>query len=163
MNTNQQVLKSVPVVVEEIYKASLEKVWNAITDENQMREWFFPEMKSFKPVVGFETQFYVMANRVNYLHRWKVLEVVPFKKLSFEWKYPDYSGDSYVVFEISGDNKTTEMKFSHFGIETFPHNNPDFSRESCTGGWNYFIGKSLKEYLEKEEDANADYAPDFQI
>jgi hypothetical protein len=33
--------------------------------------------------------------------------------------------------------------------ETFPDDIPEFRRDSCIGGWEYLIQKSLKEYLEK--------------
>ena len=135
---------SKPVIVEETYNAPIEKVWNAITDSSEMKQWFFPEMEDFKPEVGFETQFNVHANGNDYLHIWKVTEVIPFKKIVYNWTYKDYAGDSYVTWELSTENNKTKLRLSHTGIETFPKDNPDFTRESCTGGWTYFYAKDLK-------------------
>ena len=143
--------KSEPVIVEQTYNASIDKVWNAITDRDQMREWFFDTIDSFKPEVGFETQFNVRANDKDYLHLWKVTDVVAGKKITFNWKYPDYPGDSYVTVELSSKNNLTILKLTHEGIESFPRDNPDFSRESCSKGWDFLIRKSLKEFLDKNK------------
>jgi len=141
---------SKPVIVEETYNAPIEKVWNAITDSSEMKQWYFEEMEVFKPEVGFETQFNVHANGNDYLHIWKVTEVIPFKKIVYNWTYKDYAGDSYVTWELSTENNKTKLKLSHTGIETFPKDNPDFTRESCTGGWTFFLCERLKNYLDKE-------------
>jgi hypothetical protein len=29
----------------------------ALTDEDEMREWYFPQLKSFEPMVGYEFQY----------------------------------------------------------------------------------------------------------
>lgn len=48
-----------------------------------MRQWFFENIESFKPEVGFETQFNVQAESRNFLHMWKIIEVVPMKKIVY--------------------------------------------------------------------------------
>ena len=138
-----------PLVVEQVYDASLSKVWKAITDETQMREWYFETMTTFKPLVGFETEFNVPSNDKDYLHIWKVTEVIPEESISYNWKFGGYSGESLVTFELSKADKMTKLKLTETGIESFPQDNPDFTRESWTEGWNYFICDRLKEFLEK--------------
>lgn len=152
METSKEQAGFSPIIIEKVLNASVEAVWDAITNGDEMKKWYFKEMESFEPIVGFETQFNVFANGVNYLHKWKVKEVVPLKRLSYEWKYPDYPGDSYIQFELTGENGKTKLKFSHIGIETFPQDKPDFSRESFSNGWNYIIGESLKGFFEKEKE-----------
>lgn len=49
-------MKQEPFVIERIYDAPLEKVWKALTDKNQMKEWYF-NIASFEPKVGFEFTF----------------------------------------------------------------------------------------------------------
>jgi hypothetical protein len=34
-------------------------------------------------------------------------------------------------------------------IEDFPNDIPEFARESCIGGWNYFIKERLDKFLNK--------------
>ena len=50
-----------PIIVEQTFNTSIETVWNAITEVDQMRKWFFDNIPSFKPEVGFETQFDVQS------------------------------------------------------------------------------------------------------
>ena len=43
------------IIVEETFKTSIENVWNAITDLNKMKKWYFKQIGSFKAEEGFET------------------------------------------------------------------------------------------------------------
>jgi ketosteroid isomerase-like protein/uncharacterized protein YndB with AHSA1/START domain len=139
-----------PVVVEQTYNSTISKVWNAITDENKMKKWYFETMQTFKPVVGFKTEFNVRANGIDYLHSWKVTEVIHEKKITYIWKFGGYQGKSVVTFELSIYNNTTKLKLTEVGIESYPKNNPDFTRERRIEGWNYFIRKRLKAFLDNE-------------
>ena len=139
-----------PLVVEQTYKSSINKLWKALTDEGTMRKWYFESMLSFKPETGFETEFNVLSNGKEYLHIWKVTEVIPEKKISYSWKYGGFPGESLVTFEISKEKDlSTRLKLSETGIESFPKDNVDFSRVSRLEGWNFFICKRLKEYMDK--------------
>ena len=42
-----------PFVLEQVYNAKTIEVWQALTDENRIREWYFPQLIKFKPLVGF--------------------------------------------------------------------------------------------------------------
>jgi len=137
-----------PVIVEQTYNATIYKVWNAITNENQMKKWYFDTMNSFKPEVGFETEFNVQSNGIDYLHIWKVTDVITEKKITYNWKFGGYPGESNVTFELSKENNLTKLKLTTLGIESFPQDNPDFTRESWTEGWINFIQVRLKEYLD---------------
>ena len=137
-----------PIIVEQSFDASIESVWKAITDVDQMRQWFFENIRSFKPEVGFETQFNVQSGDRNFLHKWKVTEVMPLKKITYNWKYEVYPGDSFVVFELFGQNNLTVLRLTHKVLESFPQDIPEFRRESGVEGWTYFIKQCLKEFLE---------------
>ena len=138
-----------PIIVEQVLNTSIEVVWNSITEIDLMRKWYFENIPSFKPEVGFETQFNVKSQGRNFIHMWKVTEVVPMKKITYNWKYNGYPGDSFVVFELFKQNNLTKLKLTHNVQESFPQHIPEFTRESCIEGWNFFIRKRLKEYLEK--------------
>jgi len=45
-----------PFVIDRVYNAPTERVWEAITDNNKMKEWYF-DIPDFKPEVGFEFTF----------------------------------------------------------------------------------------------------------
>ena len=76
-----------PIIIEHTFNVSIETIWNAITEIEQMRQWYFENIPSFKPEVGFETQFNVRSQDRNFLHMWKVTEVVPLKKITYNWKF----------------------------------------------------------------------------
>lgn len=138
-----------PIIVEQSFSSSIEKVWEALTEVSQMRQWFFEHIEDFDPKVGFETQFNVHNQGRDFLHQWKLTAVIPHKKIIYHWKYKGYEGNSYVTFELQEKNNQTVLKLTHEGGETFPKNIPEFSRQSGIDGWNYFIKESLKDYLEK--------------
>ena len=138
-----------PVIVEQIFNASLVKVWEAITELNQMKQWFFENIEHFETIKGFETQFIVQVENRTFTHLWKLTEVIPFKKITYNWKYKEYEGDSFVTFELFEKNNQVELKLTHKVVAEFPNDIPEFSRESCLDGWNYFIGQRLKDYLNK--------------
>ena len=138
------------VVVERVFNAPIEKVWLALTDKNQMKQWYF-DLDAFRPEVGFEFKFDGGKDDKVYHHQCKIIEVIPNKKLKYSWSYVGYEGMSFVTFELFDEGKTTRLKLTHEGLETFPQNNPDFAKESFTEGWTYITGISLKEFLEKTE------------
>ncbi|KAA3613776.1 MAG: SRPBCC domain-containing protein [Calditrichaeota bacterium] len=137
-----------PVVVEQTFNTSAEVVWKAITEVDQMRQWFFENIPEFEPKVGFETQFNVNSGERNFLHLWKITAVEPQKLVTYNWKYQDYAGDSFVIFEIMEVNNQAKLKLTTQIIESFSQDIPEFKRESCVAGWTYFINKNLKEYIE---------------
>lgn len=139
-----------PIIVEQTFNTSIDAVWNSITGIEQMRQWYFENIPSFKPEVGFETQFNVQSQDRNFLHMWKVTEVVPLKMIKYNWKYEGYQGDSFVVFELFKQDNLVKLRLTHQVQESFPGDIPEFTRESCVEGWTFFIRKRLKEFLEKK-------------
>src|SRR5436190_23978481 len=138
-----------PFTIERIYNASIDTVWQAITDKNKMKQWYF-DLAEFKPEVGFEFSFTGGPEDRQYLHVCKVTEVIAGKKLTYSWRYNGYEGTSFVTFELFAEGDNTRLKLTHKGLETFPANNPDFAKENFAAGWEHIIGISLKEYLEKK-------------
>lgn len=138
------------VIVEETFNASIESVWDSITIIDQMRQWYFENIPSFEAEVGFETQFNVENDGRNFPHMWKVTEVVPNKKITYTWKFDGYSGDSFVEFELFEQSNQTKLKLSVTVLEDFPEDIPEFTRESCIGGWEFFIKNRLKDFLENK-------------
>lgn len=138
-----------PVVVEKTFNAPVKKVWQAITKKEQLREWYF-DLDDFKPEVGFEFSFAGKGHKgEDYLHRCKVTEVIPGKKLQYSWQYENIPGYSLVTLELIEQNDRTTLKLTHHGLETFPQDKEDFSKKSFNGGWTELITRLLKEHLEK--------------
>ena len=142
-------MKNEPFVIERVYNAPVERVWKAITDKNEMKQWYF-DLPDFKPEVGCEFRFTGGPEEGRqYLHVCKITEVVPRKKLTYSWRYDGYEGISYLTFELFAEGNKTRLKLTHAGLESFPSSNKDFARENFTEGWTYFMDKALPEFLEK--------------
>ncbi|PKQ65283.1 ATPase [Labilibaculum manganireducens] len=139
--------RSQPIIIEQSFNKLKEEVWSAITDPNKMRKWFFENIPDFIPKVGFETRFNVDAGERQFMHIWKITEVIPFEKIVYNWRYENMYGNAFVSFELFDGDIETLLRLTNLGLETFPQDIPEFSRESCTDGWQYFINKRLKEFL----------------
>jgi uncharacterized protein YndB with AHSA1/START domain len=148
-------MKNEPFVIERTYQAPVEKVWKAITDKDQMKEWYF-DLAVFKPEVGFEFQFEAgEPGKKQYLHVCKITEVVAGRKITYSWRYDGYEGNSFVTFELFPEGDKTRLKLTHAGLETFPASNPDFAKKNFAAGWTEIIGTSLKEFVEKSAVARS--------
>src|SRR5256712_3647918 len=132
------------VIIERTFNATVERVWKALTDVEEMRRWYF-DLKEFKPEAGFEFEFIVEHEGVTYHHLCKITEVIPQKKLAYTWRYKGEPGDSLVTFELFAEGDKTRLKLTHEGLETFPKT-PSFARENFMKGWTEIIGSSLKDF-----------------
>ena len=140
-------MKTEPFVIERVFNAPVNRVWQAITDKDKMKEWYF-DFKSFKPEPGYTFQFYGGTEEKQYLHLCKITDVVPGKKISYSWEYEGFPGKSFVTFELFDEGGKTRLKLTHEGLETFPADNPDFAKENFVAGWTEIIGTNLKKFVE---------------
>jgi uncharacterized protein YndB with AHSA1/START domain len=143
---NNSMEASTPVVIERTYNAPVDKVWQAITDKEQMKQWYF-DIAQFEPNPGFEFSFTGGTEEHSYLHLCKITEVIPYKKLAYSWRYDGYEGNSVVTFELVDEGGKTRLKLMHEGLKTFP-SNPDFAKENFVQGWTYITGTSLPQFVE---------------
>jgi uncharacterized protein YndB with AHSA1/START domain len=141
-----------PIVIERVYDAPVSKVWKALTDKDEMKQWYF-QLSDFRAEPGFEFRFYGEGSKgEKYLHVCKVTEAVKEKKLAYSWRYDGFEGNSLLTFELFPEGNNTRLKLTHAGLESFPQNNPDFASASFEAGWTEITGKSLKEFVEKKSD-----------
>ena len=139
-----------PIIVKEYFDADPASVWNAITELDQMRQWFFENIPDFNPQVGFSVEFDVNAGERIFPHHWTITRVETGKLIEYNWNYTGYTGDAIVIFEVIPVNGSTMLRLTNIVTEDFQESIPEFKRESCIGGWNYFIKQRLKEYLDAE-------------
>ena len=137
------------VVVERTFNAPVARVWKAITDPDEMRQWYF-DLKKFRAEVGFEFEFSVTHEGNHYHHLCKIVEVVPQKRIAYTWRYKGEPGDSLVTFELFAGGEKTRLKLTHTGIETFPKT-PAYARKNFETGWTAIIGSELKQFLENKQ------------
>ncbi len=141
-------MKQAPFIIERVYQAPVEKVWQALTDKKKMKEWYF-DLSEFKPEVGFEFTFFGGTEEKQYKHLCKVTAAVPNKKIAYTWRYEGMEGNSEVSFELFEEGPQTRLVLTHTGLETFPKGDPNFARESFSAGWTDLIGRMLPDYLAK--------------
>lgn len=73
------------LIIETTHPYSPQHIWEALTDNAQMKEWYF-NLEHFEPTVGFEFEFEGKGNTgETYLHLCKVLEAIPTQKLKHTW------------------------------------------------------------------------------
>ena len=139
-----------PIVLERSFHAPADEVWQALTDKNKMKQWYF-DIDNFKPELGLEFQFYGETDdKKKYLHLCKITELVPGEKLTYSWRYDGYPGESFVTFELFDEGDTTRLKLTHRGLESFPDSNPDLDKKNFVMGWNQIIGTNLPTFLENK-------------
>ena len=135
------------LVVERTLNAPVGRVWAALTDVAQMREWYF-DLKEFKPQVGFEFDFIVEHEGNSYHHLCKITEVIPENKIAYTWRYKGAPGNSLVTFELFAEGGKTRVKVIHTGLDTFPKT-PAYARKNFERGWTQLVGTELKQFVER--------------
>jgi uncharacterized protein YndB with AHSA1/START domain len=144
MTTKQELAEA--VIIERTFNAPVGRVWKALTDVDEMRQWYF-DLKEFEPEVGFEFEFIVEHEGNTYHHLCRVTEVVPQKKIAYTWRFKGEPGDSLVTFELTPDGGKTRLKLSHDGIESFPKT-AAYARKNFEAGWTQLISSELKQFVE---------------
>jgi uncharacterized protein YndB with AHSA1/START domain len=138
------------IVLERTYEAPIESVWEALTNKDQMKQWYF-DVTDFKPEVGFEFQFSAKSDGKAYLHKCIVVEAKPITKVAYTWRYDGYVGQSLVTFELFSEEKyKTRLKLTHSDLDTFSKDQPEFSQENFNEGWKSLLGQSLLNFVEKD-------------
>jgi uncharacterized protein YndB with AHSA1/START domain len=141
-------MNATPYTIERTFNAPVGKIWKAITDKDEMKEWYFT-LEAFKPEPGFEFRFEGGDDKNTYLHICRILEVIPDKKLSHTWQYEGQPEETVVTWELSEEGADTRVKLTHEGLEKIAHHGPAFAANNFAEGWNAIVGSSLKTHLEK--------------
>ena len=136
------------IVIERTLDAPVANVWQALTEVEQMRQWYF-DLKDFRPEAGFEFEFIIEHEGVTYHHLCKVTEAIPHRKIAYTWRYQGEPGNSLVTFELFPDSGKTRVNLTHKGIETFPKKQ-GFARKNFEAGWTDLIGSELKQFVERK-------------
>lgn len=138
------------IIIQECFHVSPEKIWQAITDKEQMKQWYF-DIPDFELKVNAKFNFYEPGNDKKFHHQCVIKKIVQNKLLQHTWTYPEKSkGESVITWEITRIGRFTLVKLTHEGVETFSDGGSDFKRENYEAGWNEILGKSLKSYLDNK-------------
>ena len=115
----------------------IEQVWEYLTKPELMEMWLMKN--NFQPIIGFDFEFRtnpIPSLNVDGVFYCKVIEIIPFKKLSYSWKSGPGDGkfilDSVVVWKLQPKDKGTELFLEHSGFEKI-ENVSLFN--AMNGGW----------------------------
>lgn len=135
------------VKVEILFDASKLQVWEALTNSEIMKVWYF-DISNFKLAVGSEFSFYE-SDKKEYLHEGEILKVEQNKVLQHTWKHPQQSkGSSIVTWEIEEIEKNkVKVSLSHEGLQAFADAGPNFASANYEMGWNAIVKTNLRNYL----------------
>lgn len=138
------------IVVKQKMEAPVDKVWAALTDKEQMKEWYF-DIPDFELAEHGEFNFFEPGDGKKFHHHGEILEVIPNEKLKHTWSYPEFSKEKTIVkWRLEQDGDGTLVTLMHKGLENLNHLGSDFRRESFEEGWNEIVGTNLKEFVEKK-------------
>ncbi|MBX2873350.1 MAG: SRPBCC domain-containing protein [Saprospiraceae bacterium] len=136
-----------PIILKYPINASIDKLWSALVELEEMVQWYFDNIPDFKAEVGFQTQFLITNEGRSFTHVWEVTRVIPQAEIAYSWRYAEYPGQSILTLSLLPEGQQLKLKVMVDIVEDFPQDIPEFKRESCIGGWNYFIGERLTDYL----------------
>lgn len=123
------------------YSHSPETVWEFLTKAELISQWLMPN--NFEPIIGRDFQFKIKPMpqfEFDGIVYCKVLEIIPFKKLSYTWNAGPGDGkinlDSIVTWTLIAKNNGTELLLDHSGLME----NADIY-SSMNTGWQQNMGK----------------------
>ncbi len=98
-----------------------EAIWEYLTKPELMEQWLMKN--NFQSIIGVDFQFRtnpIPSLEFDGIFYCKVLEIVPFRKLSYSWKSGPGEGkitlDSVVVWSLQPTDKGTELFLEHSGF-----------------------------------------------
>ena len=135
------------IKVETVFNATESKVWQAITQPEVMKIWYF-DISNFELKIDNEFSFYEHEGK-EFLHKCKILNFEENKMLQYTWAHPEQSkGSSIVTWEIEAlDAEKVKVTLSHKGIASFADAGTNFTPANYEMGWNALVKTSLRNYL----------------
>jgi len=139
-----------PIVMERVLNAPVEKVWRAITNKDEIKQWSF-DIAAFEPIPGFEFSFKGgKPDGIVYTHLCKVVAADECRKLSYTWQYEGFEGTSLVTMELTAQGNQTHFKLTHSDMENMQIENDNFAVDNFIAGWTNIIHTLLTNYVENK-------------
>jgi uncharacterized protein YndB with AHSA1/START domain len=137
------------VIIKQRVNATVEKVWKALTDQAQMKEWYF-DIPDFETDLHTEFSFYGSDGETKQQHHGEILEVIPQEKLKYSWSYPEISKEKTIVkWNLQKEAETTLVILTHKGLENLEHLGEGFKKENFEKIWTKIVSEKLKNFVEK--------------
>jgi uncharacterized protein YndB with AHSA1/START domain len=121
------------------------RVWQALTDSNEIAEAMYPN--DFKPEVGHQFTLHVRSRPdFDGVVSGEVLECVPEKRLRFTWAGGDVRGTT-VHHELEPTDEGSTPRFEHSGFD-LDAGRGEQALKGAEYGWNMMLGR-LGDLVEK--------------
>ncbi len=127
-----------------IYEQSPNEVWEYLTQAELIALWLMPN--NFKPIPGHEFEFRVKpisSLDLDGIFHCKVLEIVPFQKLTYSWKGGPGNGvftlDTIVEWKLEKYGEGTKLFLKQSGFKEVNHS----IFMGMTNGWQSNIQKMI--------------------
>ncbi|MEQ9618770.1 MAG: SRPBCC domain-containing protein [Deltaproteobacteria bacterium] len=135
-----------PIRKEIIVNASIEKVWDFITDSEKLAKWLMPNDFELKPNKKFTFTCEGHDCGVDTI-RCEIREIIPYEKLVYTWNTDQFEIETLVTIEIQKLGEKTKVTLIHSGWDKL---GPEerIIRDEYDGGWEGFIMDELKAALE---------------
>ncbi|MBE8712574.1 SRPBCC family protein [Sphingobacterium hungaricum] len=142
-------MNTVSIHVERTYNAPLNVIWEALTNKEKLKLWYF-DIPNFKLEEGAVFSFIVKGKDKDFFHECTVTKVVDNQLFQHTWTHPNESdGTSLLTWKLIPRGEATLVRLTHEGVESFAHAGQAFSRLNYELGWEELLGQSLSNYLEK--------------
>jgi len=132
------------------YQHSPEIIWDYLTKPELLSQWLMEN--NFQPIVGYEFQFNAKPKvKIGFdgIIYCKVLEIIPFKRLSYTWKGGPNPNkitlDSVVTWTLNAKDNGTELTLEQTGFVGIKNY---IAYLMMNKGWAK-IGKRFNEHLNK--------------
>lgn len=135
-----------PFVIERVFDAPADRVWEALTNKDEIKRWSF-DIPEFEPEEGFDFTFYGEKDGKRFKHLCNVTEVVQGRRLAYTWRYENVRGVSYVTWELFPEGGKTRLRLTHEGLETLAHAGEPWARHNFEAGWSAIFDKGLRSWL----------------
>ena len=124
-----------PIVIERVFDAPVERVWQALTSKEELKQWSF-DIPDFEPEEGYEFTFNGQNENGIKIHYCRITEVIEQRKLVYSWRYRNIRGVSVVTWELFHEGDKTRLRLTHAGLEKLAHAGAGYRRQGFNTGWN---------------------------
>ncbi len=127
--------------------APVSKVWEAITDPQELEKWMLMTT-TFKAEKGTAFTFKTdPTEQWDGIFNCEVREVIPNRKLVFTWDTGFINAETIVTIELTERGNQTDLVLIHSGWEKMAANQEE-TKKSHSEGWDVRVYQKLKEVVE---------------